>query len=389
MRWATWGPAPASCWFYDQEIFLFRESQDPLSLGPRQLGALVVAASRGLLWGMPAVSREMRIWRARASAIPDGPLRYDALRSLANKRDHAEGAALFSILTRRRDPDLLRLLVAFQTIWDFLDNVSERAPAAANTRQLHLALTDALDPGRPLSAYYTHHPWKRDAGYLAALVHACRAGCLALPSYRQVRQRMLAGVALCEVQALNHDDDPRRRDAALRAWAQRSPWADPALEWFELAAAASGFTPHVLLALAAEPSCRQADVNETLVGYFPWTCLALTMLDSYNDWCEDLASGSHSYISHYGDADAAVQRLCEIVDHAARRAGALPGGHRHTALVASMVAMHLSRASAWTPEMRPRTHAIARAGGSLTRLLVPLARAWRGVYLRRASVDGR
>jgi hypothetical protein len=196
-------------------------------------------------------------------------------------------------------------------------------------------------------------------------------------------------VALCDVQSLNHHPDPARRDAALEAWARSLPGADPALEWFELAAAASGFLPHVLLVLAAERSCREHDVSETLAAYFPWISLALTMLDSYNDWCEDLAGGAHSYISHYGHPASAVQRLCEIVDHAARRARALPDGSRHGTLIACMVAMHLSRPTAWTADMRHHTRAIANAGGSLTRVLLPLARVWRATHLRRAHADGR
>jgi tetraprenyl-beta-curcumene synthase len=338
---------------------------------------------------MPVVSREVRSWHAAALTIPDAPLRADALASLTAKRDHAEGAALFWVLGRGRDRRVLRLLVAYQTIWDFLDNASERAPAAANTRQLHRALADALDPHAPVSDYYRTHPWKRDGGYLNALVQACRAGCLALPSYEQVRAQMLTGVALCEVQSLNHDPDPDRRDGALKAWAGRLPGGDPALEGFELAAAASGFLPHVLLVLASEPSCRESDASEVLAAYFPWVSLALTMLDSYNDWCEDLTSGAHSYISHYGDPATGVARLCEIVEQAARHARALPNGHRHATVVAAMVAMHLSRTSAWTGEMRPGTETIARSGGPLVRLLLPLARLWRATYLRRTNADGR
>jgi tetraprenyl-beta-curcumene synthase len=338
---------------------------------------------------MPVVSREVRLWRARAMAMPQGSLRVDALASLTRKRDHAEGAALFSVLARRQNPQLLRLLVAYQTIWDFLDNASERAPTPSNTRQLHLALSEALDPQAPISDYYLHHPCKSDGGYLAALVRSCRAGCLALPSYQQVRSQMLAGVALCEVQSLNHDPDPERRDATLRAWAERLADANPTLNWFELAAAASGFLPHVLLVLAAEPLCPQSDVAATFAAYFPWVSLALTMLDSYNDWCEDVAGGGHSYMSHYGDLATGVARLCEIIKQAARRAQALPGGDRHASVIAAMVAMHLSRPTAWTAQMRPHTAVIARAGGPLTRTLLPLARLWRDTYLRHASADGR
>jgi tetraprenyl-beta-curcumene synthase len=362
---------------------------DPAPLGPRQAWALLAAATRELLWGLPAVSREIRAWRARAAAIPDKTLREDALDSITHKRDHAEGAALFWVLPDRRDRQLLRLLVAYQTIWDFLDNVSERNTDRANGRQLHLALVEALDPGAPISDYYRHHPWKDDGGYLRALVETCRRSCVALPSFELVRSPVLAGVAMCAVQSFNHDPDPKSRDAALYAWAERESSGDRAIAWFEFAAAASAFTPHALLALAAEPSCTEGDIAEVLAAYFPWASLTITMLDSYADRLDDAANGDHSYISHYGGSDAAVERLREIVDRTTRAVGGLRNGHRHTVIVACMVAMHLSREGAHTPGMRQNTQALARAGGSLSRLLLPLVRIWRTAYLRRAATDGR
>jgi tetraprenyl-beta-curcumene synthase len=364
---------------------------DPAPLGPRQAWALLAVASRELLWGLPAVSRELHLWRARAEAIPDRPLREDALESIAHKRDHAEGAALFWVLPKNRDRHLLRLLVAYQTTWDFLDNVSERGAGAGevNGRQLHLALSEALDPGAPISDYYRYHPWKDDGGYLRTLVETCRASCEALPSYSCVRPHVLAGVRRCAVQSLNHNSDTDRRDAALEDWAVREFPGERTMRWFELTAAASAFTPHVLLALAAESSCEEGDIARALAAYFPWVSLAITMLDSYADRLEDLASGSHSYISHYGDADTAVQRLCEIVDRTAREARGLRNGHRHATLVACMVAMHLSRDGAYASDMRAGTQALAGAGGSLTRLLLPLVRAWRAAYLQRVATHAR
>lgn len=362
---------------------------DPAPLGLRQAWALLVAAVRELLWGLPAVSREIHAWRARAEAIPDLPLREDALDSLVRKRDHAEGAALFWILPNRRNPQLLQLLVAYQTMWDFLDNVSERDAGRANSRQLHLALTEALDPDAPISDYYRHHPWRNDGGYLRALVETCRRSCMALPSFARVRSPVLTGTALCVVQSFNHDPDPKRRDAALRAWAEQGSSQERAIAWFEFTAAASAFTPHALLALAAEPSCSENDIAEALAAYFPWVSLTITMLDSYADRLDDVANGDHSYISHYGDSDAAVQRLCEIVDRTTREVCGLQNGHRHAVIVACMVAMHLSREGADAPDMRGDTQALARAGGSLSQLLLPLVRIWRAAYLRRAAPDGR
>ncbi len=94
--------------------------------------------------------------------IPDAPIREDALSSIELKRENADGAALFWILPPRRNLNLLRLLVAYQIIWDFLDSVSERGACegTANGRQLHKALVEALDPASPISDYYRFHPWR-------------------------------------------------------------------------------------------------------------------------------------------------------------------------------------------------------------------------------------
>src|ERR1700722_431100 len=144
---------------------------DALPLSPRQLTALVSGAVRELLWGLPAVSAEIEACTSLARTIPALPIREDALSSIERKRGHADGAALFWILPRRRDPELLRLLGAYQTIWDFLDTVNEHGSGAGtdNGLQLHTALVEALDPALPISDYYRYHPWREDGGYLRRL----------------------------------------------------------------------------------------------------------------------------------------------------------------------------------------------------------------------------
>jgi cytochrome P450 len=361
---------------------------DPAPLDPRQAWALLGAAARELLWGLPAAARELHAWRVRAEAIPDRTLREDALDSITQKRDHAHGAALFCVLPRSRSRRLLRLLVAYQTLWDFLDNVSERDTEQANGIQLHLALVEALDPRGPISDYYRYHPWKEDGGYLRALVEACRESCEALPSYACVRPHVLEGVRRCSIQRINHDTVPERRDAALKNWAGREFPGEHAMLWFELTAAASAFMPHALLALAVEPSCEDRDVAQAYAAYFPWTSLAIAMLDSYADQLDDAANGDHSYIAHYGDDELATRRLREIVDRTLRGANGLHNGARHAVIAGCMVAMYLSRERDETPEMRARTRMLATAGGSLTRLLLPLLRIWRAAYLQRSRGAG-
>jgi tetraprenyl-beta-curcumene synthase len=343
---------------------------------------------RELTWGLPAVAREVRAWRSRAWAIPEPEIRADALSSLANKRGHTDGAALFTILPRAREANLLCLLVAYEIAWDFLDTVNERGAEAGqlNGRQLHLALVDALDPGAPISDYYRHHRWREDGGYLRALVNACQQHCRGLPSYDRVRSLILTEALRAQVLGINHELDPARRDADLRSWAALEFSSVRECAWYELSGAASAsLTIHALLALASEPLDVDAPVEQVRDAYFPWISAATTMLDSYVDQVEDAFNGDHSYVAHYPSSTLAAQRTRLLVERCLREARALPDGERHALIAACMVAMYLSKDSARTPAMRETSTTLVRAGGSLSRLLHPILRLWRIAYSQRSA----
>jgi tetraprenyl-beta-curcumene synthase len=225
-------------------------------------------------------------------------LREDALDSLARKRAHAEGAALFWTLPRQRSRPLLRLLVAYQTMWDYLDNASERGADAgeANGLQLHGALAAAFAPDMPMPAHYSSHPWQDDAGYMDTLVQVCREESARLPSLERIRTRLREATRRCEIQALNHNPRPLERTIALQTWAARE-YECTSTPWFELTAAASAsVAPHVLLALAAESGADEGELASAVGAYY-WVSLSIAMLDSYADMADDKATGDHSYIS--------------------------------------------------------------------------------------------
>jgi hypothetical protein len=50
-----------------------------------------------------------------------------------------------------------------------------------------------------------------------------------------------------------------------------------------------------------------------------------------------------------------------------------------------MVALYLSKDSAQASHRRAQTRSLVRAGGSLTRLLLPILRAWRTMYGLRST----
>ena len=181
-----------------------------------------------------------------------------------------------------------------------------------------------------------------------------------------------------EVLLLNHEPRPAVREAALRQWAERHFGAPPDVTWFELTASASGWiTTHALLALAARPDATPADAEETYAAYFPWLSLTLTLIDGYADHADDAVTSNHNYLTYFAGMDLAAERLRECIQEAAAAVRTLPDGERHAVLLACMIALYLSKDSARAPTLRATTAEIAAAGGSLTRLLLPILRAWR------------
>ncbi len=349
--------------------------------------ALVRAVCRELTWGLRGCAREVTRWRALAVLVPDDALRCDALEVIEHKRGNLDGAVLFTTIAQRRSHDLLRVLVAFELLADFLDCASERGAFVGilNGLQLHRALIEALDPRLPLSNYYSYHPWSDDGGFLEALVQACREACLRLPSFDVVRPFIAHAAELAQVLPLNHEEDPVLRDGLLRAWARAHFADDQGLAWFELAGAASAWlTVLALLALAAEETCDAADAHATYHAYLPWISLAGTLLDSYGDQDVDSSDGAHRYVGHYDSPDAAAHRIGDVICRSLAETSSLRHGARHRVLVCAMAAMYLSKNSVRAPAWRTQTRSLIYSGGPLTQLLVPVLRAWRIVHHQQA-----
>jgi tetraprenyl-beta-curcumene synthase len=363
----------------------------------RQSATLARCTGRELVWGLRGVSREVRNWREHAAAIPDPRLRADALGALARKRGSIDGAALFWILPRRRNRELLGVLVAYEVLADYLDCVSERGAGLGieNGRQLHLALVEALEPESEISDYYRFHSGGEDGGYARALVERCRAGAQRLPSYEPLRPFLTRAAGHSGVLGLNHEPDPSRREAALKEWAseQSSEGAGtPDRRWYERSAGSSAWvTVLAMLALAAEPGraiggyLQRNEVARTYNAYTQWIAPAGAMLDSFADILEDAASGDHSYVAHYPSLEVATDRIGELVRQSRHEARALPGGARHTVILSCMIAFFLSKDSVRAPELRASARELSRAGGPLVELLLPVLRLWRTAYGQRSA----
>jgi len=360
---------------------------------PRQVGSarvFVGAARRYWLGVFPAARSTQRRLLARAEAIPDPLLRADALAAHRDKGSNSEGLAAMAVLapSERRSP-VARSLVAYQSILDYLDGVSERPSAdpLANGLALHRAFEVALDPDAVEEDYYALAPIRDDGGYLAELIRTCREPLLDLPSYPVVREAALRQARLCrESQALNHALRFTPVEAELDEWSERTAaevGRESGFEWWELiaAAAASSLCVGALLALAATPDVDEDDVRRVESAYFPWASGLNALLDSLVDLDEDPEGASH--LRRYESWEQAAERLQTIAAGARQRVGELPDGRLHEAILAAMGALYLIQDEAWRPGREPISLAVYGALG-------PLARPSLAVHLmRRPGRGGR
>lgn len=334
------------------------------------------ALARQVLGTVTLTSGDICGWRARVCAIPDAPLRHDALRGLG-KRTNIDGAVLFgSCISERYSLDLTRLLIAFELLADTLDCISESGARLGirNGIQLHRALVEALEPEAEIHDHYRYHYRRDDAGHIDALVRACRLLSGRLPLYSAVKPYALRACALAsEVLPLNHEPDPSRRDRALRRWAQAHCVGGHALTWFEQTAAVSAWlTVLAMLAFANDPTVE--GLEAIFEAYLPWVSLIGTMLDSASDIGTDAAESQHSYIAHYHDLDLAIARVVALLQATRETIDKLPSSHGHSIVFASMATMYIAKAR---PLIGCRSaSALLIAAGPLSLLLTPAVSIW-------------
>ena len=80
------------------------------------------------------VEKELKHWRQVAGQAPDLGLRQQAWRSLSLKSFHALGGNIFATRYPEWESVLIPLIVALQTISDYLDNLCDRMQLETRTR---------------------------------------------------------------------------------------------------------------------------------------------------------------------------------------------------------------------------------------------------------------
>jgi tetraprenyl-beta-curcumene synthase len=272
-------------------------------------------------------------------------LREQALASLRNKRFHADGGSVYAAVNPKYTIKLVKLIVALQTISDYLDNLCDRCQIydESDFRQLHHAMRDAVVPNAPLRDYYERRGHLDDGGYLSDLVLTCQEEIQQLSGYASVQPYVSWMVErYSELQQYKHIQ-PNLRVQRLEDW-----WRDyeadyPDLHWWEFAAATGSTLGMFSLFLAATEPLTQYDAKTLFEQYFPWICGLHILLDYLIDLEEDALEGDFNFVQCYSSPAYARQRIRHFARQSWDQSRRIPNGHRiHRDVVKGLLGMYLS-----------------------------------------------
>ncbi|MCE5284481.1 MAG: tetraprenyl-beta-curcumene synthase family protein [Pelosinus sp.] len=327
----------------------------------------------------PKVKCELAYWQKKAQQA-EPALKEQALASITAKRFHCLGGSIYSLYTGKFSKNAVRFIVALQTISDYLDNLCDRAGIADEKafRQLHLAMTDALTPYKPLENYYLYYPYKQDGGYLAALVTTCQKEAAKLPNYLIIQKDILALAGLySELQTYKHLD-PVTREEKIKLWTSTYLPVYPQLTTWEFAAATGSTLGLFALCAAAKSTQLKYELASRIAeAYFPWISTLHILLDYYIDEVEDSLSGDLNFVSYYTANEDIPQRLSFFLKEAFFRIQRLPQSIFHYTILCGLIAMYLSDPKAHTPSKKTATNKILKSAGIYTILLYTICKILR------------
>jgi len=330
----------------------------------------------------PQVDTELTYWSKIAKNGKDSVLVEQALASIDSKKFHAQGGSIYALYPKVDVSRMVKFIVAFQTISDYLDNLCDRTGVQDESafRQLHLSLLDAVDPLRGLSNYYYYYPFKHDGGYLKQLVNECRKQIEGLPSYNLVIEYIKKYIHLyIDLQSYKHLS-LKVRENCLKVWAGYYTDRYPDLSWWEFAAA-SGSTlgVFVMLACAFDESLTPENITALDQAYFPWICGLHILLDYYIDSQEDVQMGDLNFTNYYKNLKECEERLTFFSEKAFNACRNLQYEEFHLTVVKGLLAMYLSDPKAYSNMNRFVSKSLIKNGGGETALYYHMCKMLRAV----------
>ncbi|WDM23643.1 tetraprenyl-beta-curcumene synthase family protein [Paenibacillus polymyxa] len=294
---------------------------------------------------LPETKQELSNWKSKAEQIPDPELRSQALASIADKTFHCVGGAVYAAANMSARQTLIPLIVAYQTISDYLDNLCDRSTSMDpdDFRLLHQAMLDAINPtARPVN-YYELRREQEDGGYLTGLVTTCQSCVSRLPGYEAAMPYVQDLARLyTDLQVYKHIK-PELREQALLDWWSVHKDRTPELRWNEFAAATGSTLGVFMLFLAAsDQHLTDAGAASIHASYFPHVCSLHILLDYLIDQDEDRKGGDLNFCNYYEDTDMMLNRIAYVVNRARADIADVPASSFHRMIIEGLLALYLS-----------------------------------------------
>ncbi|MDP5274530.1 tetraprenyl-beta-curcumene synthase family protein [Chengkuizengella sp. 2205SS18-9] len=294
---------------------------------------------------LPEVKAQLNDWRKIADQIPNDELRKQAIDSMTTKQFHCQGGSVYAVANLPQRHVLIPLIVAFQTISDYLDNLCDRSVSmdADDFRLLHQSMLDAVDPSASLQNYYAKRTDQDDGDYLHQLVKTCQSCICLLPKYDLVKPYVKELVSYyCDLQVYKHIKHDLRENQLLTWWETYSE-SYPELHWNEFAAATGSTLGVFMLFLAAtDENLSVETVGNIRKSYFPHICGLHILLDYLIDQEEDEQGGDLNFCSYYENNEMTFRRIEFIFEQANRDLHHLPNPSFHQMIIEGLLALYLS-----------------------------------------------
>jgi tetraprenyl-beta-curcumene synthase len=291
------------------------------------------------------VSKSLEFWEREARLCPNPYLAEEALASIRDKRFHCLGGSIYALYPGVDPARMTPFIVAYQTISDYLDNLTDRLSVrdAQAFAQLHLAMSEALTPGQELSDYYRYYPFRDDGGYLNKLVLFCQDFIASLPGFPRIHAVQLRLTdRYAKLQTYKHLATPEREEL-MTAWLTALHPEIWGLTIWELAMA-TGSTLGVfsLCAVAASANLSAQGVQDLMKAYDPWLCGLHIFLDYYIDLEEDVQTNQLNFVLFYQNERDILAGYLKFWRQTQRYIQGLPGKRFHQIVCNGLTALYLS-----------------------------------------------
>jgi tetraprenyl-beta-curcumene synthase len=296
----------------------------------------------------PTVHQELSYWKKRAEQIPDPELRSQALASIEYKTFHCEGGSILALTANEHCAEVIRFIVAYQTISDYLDNLCDRSTSLdpEDFSALHEAMKDALsiEGKQQVSGdYYRYRKEREDGRYLYDLAATCREVLSHCSHYPEIKEYLLELMTYyCDLQVHKHVK-PEQRVPRLRNWFNKNKEAIPEMSWYEFSAC-SGSTLGIfcLVSYAFRDDFAAGHADHIRQGYFPYIQGLHILLDYFIDQEEDREGGDLNFCFYYKNDQELFRRLQYFVKEADRHTKQLPHKRFHQLINRGLLGLYLS-----------------------------------------------